>query len=394
MTTSRHASHWSLDPGITFLNHGSFGATPRPVLDEQRRWQDRMEREPVLFLHREIEEHLDQARHVLATFLRADPEGIALVQNATTGVNTVLQRLDLEPGDELLVTNQEYNASRNALDFAAHRAGARVVPVAIPFPLRDPGLVVDAVLAAVGPRTRLLLIDQVTSQTGMILPVRELVAALDARGIDTLVDGAHAPGMLDLDLRALGAAYFTGNCHKWLCTPKGSAFLHVRADRRERIRPLLISHGANSKRSDRSRFRIEHDWTGTHDPSPWLCIPAAIAFMGSLFDGGWTGLRAHNRELCLAGRRLVCEAVGVEPPCPDSMIGSLASIPLPDGPPGRPPLGLDPLQVALFDEERIELPVMAWPAPPRRLLRISAQVYNDNSQYQHLAAALRSRLAR
>lgn len=389
MTGSAHRAHWDLDPTVTFLNHGSFGATPRVIREEQQAWQARLEAEPVRFLHRELEEHLDRARHALAGFLRADAEGIAFVQNATTGVNTVLQRIPLAPGDEVLCTDQEYNASRNALVFAAERAGARVVVVPVPFPLEGPQQVVDAVLAGVTDRTRLLLIDHITSQTGMILPVAELVAALDARGIDTLVDGAHAPGQLDLDLTALGAAYYTGNCHKWLCTPKGSAFLHVRADRRDLIRPLVISHGANATRTDRSRFRIEHDWIGTLDPSAWLCIPAALEFMGSLFDGGWEGLRAHNHDLVVRGRTLLLDALGVGAPCPESMLGSLASIPLPDGTGTElSPLGLDPLHTALFEQDGIEVPVMPWPHPPRRLLRISAQAYNEPVEYEKLATAL------
>jgi isopenicillin-N epimerase len=389
MTASPHRAHWDLDPAVTFLNHGSFGATPRAIREEQQAWQARLEAEPVRFLHRELEGHLDHARRALAAFLRADAEGISFVPNATTGVNTVLQRIPLAPGDEVLCTDQEYNASRNALVFAAERAGARVVVVPVPFPIDGPEPVIGSILAGVSERTRLVLIDHVTSQTGMILPVPELVAALDARGIDTLVDGAHAPGQLDLDLTALGAAYYTGNCHKWLCTPKGSAFLHVRADRRDLIRPLVISHGANATRTDRSRFRIEHDWIGTLDPSAWLCIPAAIAFMGSLFEGGWDGLRAHNHDLVVRGRELLLDALDVEAPCPESMLGSLASIPLPDGKGTEvSPLGLDPLHTALFEREGIEVPVMPWPHPPHRLVRISAQAYNDVRQYETLAAAL------
>jgi len=389
MTSSPHRPHWGLDPAVTFLNHGSFGATPRVIREEQQVWQTRLEAEPVRFLHRELEGHLDRARHALAAFLRADAEGIAFVQNATTGVNTVLQRLPLQPGDEVLCTDQEYNASRNALCFAAERAGARVVVVPVPFPIEGPQQVVDAVLGGVTDRTRLVLIDHVTSQTGMILPVPELVAALDQRGIDTLVDGAHAPGQLDLDLAALGAAYYTGNCHKWLCTPKGSAFLHVRKDRRDLIRPLVVSHGANATRTDRSFFRIEHDWIGTLDPSAWLCIPRAIEFMGSLFEGGWDGLRAHNHDLVVRGRTLLLDALEIPAPCPESMLGSLASIPLPDGTGTEiSPLGLDPLHTALFEQEAIEVPVMPWPRPPHRLVRISAQAYNDMGQYERLAAAL------
>ncbi|MCC6783346.1 MAG: aminotransferase class V-fold PLP-dependent enzyme [Planctomycetes bacterium] len=388
MTRSPLAEHWLLDPAITFLNHGSFGACPRVVLDEQSRWRERMEREPVLFLHREIEGLLDSARGALAQFVGAQPDDLAFVVNATTGVNTVLRSVPLVAGDEVLVTDQEYNACRNALDHIAARRGARVVVAHVPFPLRDEAEVIAPIVAAVTPRTRLLLVDFVTSQTGLVMPIRRIVEAMHARGVAVLVDGAHAPGMVPLELDALGAEWFTGNCHKWLCTPKGSAFLHVRRDRQAEMRPLVISHGANSRRSDRSRFRIEADWIGTHDPTPWLCIPTALRFLGGLMPGGIEALRAHNRSLVLEGRRLVCEALGIEAPAPEAMIGSLASIPLPPGKAGEAPLFLDPLQVRLFDAERIELPIMGLDSPPRRLLRISAQAYNARGEYVRLAAVL------
>jgi isopenicillin-N epimerase len=265
---SPFAQHWDLDPEVVFLNHGSFGACPRVVLEAQQQWQRRLEREPVLFLHRELEHHVDAARAALAQFVGCQSDDLAFVTNATAGVNTVLRSLVFGPEDELLVTDHEYNACRNALDLLAQRTGARVVVAALPFPVQDPQAVVDAVLAYVSKRTRLLLIDHVTSPTGIVLPVEKIVPLMAQRGIDTLVDGAHAPGMLQLQIEKLGAAYYTGNCHKWLCTPKGSALLHVRRDRQALIRPLTISHGANSPRTDRSRFRLEFDFTGTCDPTP------------------------------------------------------------------------------------------------------------------------------
>lgn len=395
LPASPWARHFVLDPEVVFLNHGSFGACPRPILEAQAEWRARLEREPVLFLGRQLEGCLDHARAALAAFVRCDPDDLAFVPNATTGVNTVLRSLRLAPGDELLVTDHEYNACRNALDYVAERSGAQVVVAAVPFPLRDPLEAVQAILARARPRTRLLLVDHVTSQTGMVLPVEKIVRAMAERGIDTLVDGAHAPGMLELDLRAIGAAYYTGNLHKWVCTPKGSALLYVRRDRQAGIRPLCISHGANSKRTDRTRFRLEFDFTGTLDPSPWLVVPDALHFMGSLLPGGWPALRAHNRELALAARAVLCAALGVRPPVPDVMIGSLVSLPLPDqrGGPPRDPHYADALQERLFEEHRIEVPVMLWPAPPRRVLRIAAQVYNTLPQYERLARVLPELLA-
>jgi isopenicillin-N epimerase len=387
---SPFAVHWDLDPEIAFLNHGSFGACPRAVLQHQRELQLQLEREPVLFLHRELEARLDASRAALAAFVGCDPDDLAFIANATAGVNTVLRSLSFAPGDELLVTDHEYNASRNALDFVARRAGARVVAAALPFPLQDPRQVTDAVLAKVTARTRLLLIDHVTSPTGIVLPVGDIVAALRERGVETLIDGAHAPGMLPLALAELGAGYYTGNCHKWLCTPKGSALLYVRRDLQAGVRPLSISHGANSPRTDRSRFRLEFDFTGTDDPTPFLCVPTALRFLGSLLPGGIGALQRHNRDLALAARRLLCDAVGTPPPAPESMIGSLASVVLPPtDEPAVPPHGLDPLQARLFAEHRIEVPVMRWPQPPLRLLRVSPQAYNSIGQYEALASAVR-----
>jgi isopenicillin-N epimerase len=379
---------WNLDPEVLFLNHGSFGACPEPVLKRQGEWQRRLEREPVLFLHREIEEHLDAARAALAEFVGAQRDDLAFVTNATAGVNTVLRSLPFAPGDELLTTDQEYNASRNALDFAAAKSGATVVVAPIPFPIASPDVVVERVLAKVTPRTKLALIDHVSSPTGLVFPVERLVAELAARGVDTLIDGAHGPGQLPLALDSLGAAYYTGNCHKWLCTPKGSALLHVRRDRQERIRPLSISHGANSRRTDRSRFRLEFDWPGTFDPTPWLVIPDAIGFLGSLFPGGFDELRRRNKELVLHGRAKLVEALAIAPPCPESMVGSLAAVPLPERRGDSATAEVDPLQKELFERHRIEVPLPPWPAPPKRLLRISAQAYNRRDEYDRLAQVL------
>jgi isopenicillin-N epimerase len=385
------SDRWLLDPGVIFLNHGSFGATPKFVLEEQAKIRERIEIEPLLFFNYHYLDELDHARSELARFLGSRTDDLAFVVNATMGVNTVLRSLRLREGDELLVTDHEYNACRNAIDAVATATGSSVVVAPIPFPLQEEEEVIEAVLERVTPRCRLLLIDHVTSQTGLVLPIEKLVGEVQARGVDVLVDGAHAAGMVPLDLDSLGAAYYTGNCHKWLCAPKGAAFLHVREDRRDSVRPLVISHGANTTCVNRSRFHLEHDWTGTRDPSAWLAVPAALRHMASMVEGGWAEIRRRNRELALESRRVLCKALEIGPPCPESMIGSLASLPLPDGDSGavNALFPFDRLQERLFQEHRIEVPVITWPEPPRRLLRISAQLYNSAPQYIALSEALR-----
>jgi isopenicillin-N epimerase len=383
--------HWTLDPAITFLNHGSFGATPRVVLEKQTALRAQMEREPVRFFVRELEPLLDDALRTLASFLGADVEGLAFVPNATAGVNAVLRSLDLDKFDELLVTNHEYNACRNTLDYVAGLAGAKVVVADIPFPIDSPDVVIERVLEKVTDRTRLFLIDHITSQTALILPVARLVQELASRGVDTLVDGAHAAGFLPLDLRAIGAAYYTGNLHKWVCAPKGAAFLYVRENRRRGIHPIAISHGANASRTDRSRFHLEFDWTGTFDPTAWLSVPAALELMES--HGGWPEVMRRNDALALLARDLLCDTLGIEPPAPDAMLGAMAAVPLPGGTQETAPsLYGDPLQDTLLYEHSIEVPIVPWPHPPKRVLRVSAQLYNELGDYEKLATALRALL--
>jgi isopenicillin-N epimerase len=381
--------HWVLDPEIRFLNHGSFGACPRAVLDAQTELRNRLEREPVAFFMRQLPGLLDAAREEVAAFVGARPEDMGFVRNATTGVNAVLRSLRLEPGDELLVTDHGYNACTNVARHVAERAGARVVVAAVPFPLRSEDEVVDAVLGAASERTRLALLDHVTSPTGLVLPLARIVRALAERGIDALVDGAHAPGMLDLDVSAIGAAWYTANFHKHTCAPKGAAMLWAREDKQADLHPAVISHGYNSGR-DRKRWLEEMDWQGTDDPTPWLCVPVALRHVGGLVDGGWPAVRARNHALAMRGREILCEALGVDAPAPESMIGTLAAVPLWDAEESAvgSALELDPLQVALFEEERIQVPLMPWPRAPKRLVRISAYLYNRVEEYEALAAAL------
>jgi|CZKM01.1.fsa_nt_gi isopenicillin-N epimerase len=389
LTPSRFRRHWFLAPGTIFLNHGSFGACPKPVLELQSELRRQMEAEPVQFLWRRYEERLGPARAEVASFLGARARDLVFVTNATTGVNAVVRSLKLRRGDELLTTNQDYNACHNVLVEVARRAGAKLVTAKVPFPLQSPDEIVEAVLRAVTRRTRLAMIDHITSNTALVVPVARLIRELEARGVDTLVDGAHAPGMVALSLSKLSPAYYTGNLHKWVCAPKGAAFLWVRRDKQAQVQPAVISHGNNTPRPGHSAFQDRFDWAGTSDPSAWLCVGEAIRWMEKLYPGGWPMIREANHDLAVHARRLLCERLNIEPPCPEEMLGAMATLPLPERFQGRPKRGkCDAEQMRLYDEFGIEVPFIR--VNQRRYFRISAQLYNSLAEYDSLAEALSS----
>ncbi len=405
------AAHWALDPNLCFLNHGSFGATPRAVLAHQSDWRARLESDPVRFFVEEHEGVLDDVRRALGNFLDCDWDALALIPNASHGVATVMHNIllagRLGPGDEVIVNAHEYPACQNTMRWAASRVGASVTLADVPFPITSPDAVIDAYLRAVTPRTRLALVSHVTSPTGLVLPVERLVAELASRNIDTLVDGAHAPGMLRLSLRRIGAAYFTGNCHKWICSPKGSGLLYVREDLRRDphpFRPLVLSNNAEKPKPGRDQFLTEFDYLGTTDCTPLYSIPKAIDTIASLASG-WPEVQGRNRDLCLKGRDILCNALNIEPPAPASMIGSIATLILPPHTQDlaarlarRPTKYHDALQDALLTKWAIQVPVWGIPArrgvppDPRRFIRISAQLYNTQEQYHYLAQALKAEL--
>jgi len=387
------AKHWPLDSSRFFLNHGSFGACPTFVLEEQRKWQDLMELEPVRFFEELMPDLLLESREALGEFLHCSPNDLAFVSNATSGVNTVLRSLNFKKDDEILVPNHAYQACRNAIDFVARRWGANVVTVSIPFPIDGPEIVVDLMMDAATEKTKLVMIDTVTSPTGLRMPFEELTSLFEARGIEVLLDAAHGIGMIPLHLDELGASYVTSNCHKWLCAPKGTAFLHVRSDKQHKIQPLTISHGHTFPLGTTTRFRHEFDWTGTQDISGWCTIPRVIQGMEDLIEGGWPAIMQHNHDLAIEGRNLICETLGIEAPCPDSMIACISTLQLPGEPLTHEIMHEpDPLHEILSSKYNIQVPVWSWPSPAGRYLRISAQLYNTIEEYQVLANALKIEL--
>ncbi|HEY8238313.1 MAG TPA: aminotransferase class V-fold PLP-dependent enzyme [Candidatus Limnocylindrales bacterium] len=387
-------SPWDFEPGLTFLTHGTFGACPRPIVERRMELIRELEANPIRFYTRDYEERFDAARREVAAFLGADPAGTVIVPNATTGVATVLESLRLRPGDELLTNDHEYNATLNALETVAARAKARVVRVSIPLPIRHPEEVVEAILRGVTPHTRLALISHVTSPSGLVFPIEAIVRELARLGVETLVDAAHAPGMVPVDVDALGAAYWTGNGHKWLCGPKSVGVLVVREDRRTGVLPLVTGHGRNDLRLDRPALWREFDWPGTADTTAFFALPEALRLIGGLQPGGWPAHMAANHALAIAGRQLLNDRLGLEPLAPESMIGAMASIRMPTV---LDEDGANAIAHSLAAEERIEVPIAVFPvraarapgAPPsENLLRISAQRYNELADYELLADAL------
>lgn len=373
---------------MIFLNHGSFGATPNLVMEEQNRIRAHLESDPVRFFEREAFDLMNEANDKLSDFLNADSDGMTFCQNATSGVNTVLRSLILNQGDEIIIPNHSYQACWNAIDFVASRWGAKVIVVDLPFRCESEEEIIEPLLGAITPRSVLAMIDTVTSPTGLRMPFEKLVSEFQSRGVDVLLDAAHGPGLVPMDLIKLDAAWVTGNCHKWLCSPKGSAFLHIREDKKKETKPLTISHGHNADLSPQEKFRFEFDWQGTRDPSAILCIPKSIEVLQSMVSGGFDEIIEHNNTLALNARNLLCESLGTNPPTPNSMISAMATIDLPGTYSGGADIMGDPLHNRLLDEFDIQVPVFPWPHHKMRYIRISAYLYNTIEEYEYLAKTL------
>lgn len=367
-----------LQPDVVFLNHGSFGACPRPVFKAYQAWQLELERQPVEFLGRRFVTLMSEARKALSTFVGADADDLVYVPNATTGLNTVARSLPLGPGDEVLSTDHEYGALDHTWRFVCGKRGARYVRRSIPLPVKSVEQVVQAIWSGVTERTRVIFLSHITSPTAIILPVTELVRRARRAGIITVIDGAHAPGQIPLDLPALGVDFYSGNAHKWMLSPKGAAFLYARREVQHLLEPLVVSWGWDPKKPGNSRFIDTHEYQGTKDIAAYLAVPVAIRFMG---EHDWPSVRRACHKLVRYARERITALTGLEAITPDdpAWFAQMASFPL-------PPCDADALKQRLYEEYHIEIPICTWNG--RQFVRISVQGYNTQADIDSLVEAL------
>jgi isopenicillin-N epimerase len=378
------SDYFLLDPDVIFLNHGSYGATPKPVFEAYQKWQRRLEQQPVLFLGRELPHLLRESRAALGNYLNAEADDLVYIPNATHGVNIAARSLRLQPDDEVLTTDHEYGACDYTWGFVCERTGARYIHQHIPLPVHSGEAIVEQLWQGVTPRTKVIYLSHITSSTALRMPVEEICRRAREAGILTVIDAAHAPGQIPVDLRALGADIVFGNCHKWMLAPKGSAFLYVRRDVQRLIEPLVVSWGTHPTPdiATGSRFIDILQWTGTKDPTAALAVPNAIQFMQ---DHAWDEVRCRCHALLRQAMERICDLTKLPPlyPLESDFYCQMGIAPLPAS-------DLAVLKVRLYDQYKIEVPLIDWQG--RHFLRISIQAYNSQQDVDALIAALKALL--
>lgn len=374
LTTENLKEHFLLNPAVAFFNHGSFGACPKPVFEEYQRWQRELEWQPIEFLGRRRVQLVDEARAKLADYLHTSVDNIIFVVNATQGINTVARSLDLQPGDEILTTNHEYGAINKTWQFVCHKTGARFVEHHVTLPVTTPEAFVEAFWADVTPRTRVISMSHITSPTALIFPIEPIMRRAREAGIITVIDGAHAPGQIPLDMEAIGADFYSGNCHKWLCAPKGSGFLYARPEHHQMVDPLVISHGWMPD----STFASRSEWQGTRDISAFLSVPAAIAFQE---QHHWDAVRARCHRMAVDLHNRITAYTGLKPIATDldRWFAQMIAIPMPKD-------RLGEIANRLYDEYQVV--VAGGTIDGENTMRVSVQGYNTQEDCDRLYNAL------
>lgn len=365
-----------LDPEVIHLNHGSFGACPRPVFEVYQAWQKELERQPVEFLGRRATALMAESRQKLAEFLGIEADELVYFTNPTTAINMLARSLKLTPGDEILTTNHEYGAIDRTWRFNCLHTEARYIPRAVPLPVASQADFVESFWAGVTARTRVIFISHITSSTGLIFPVQEICRRARQAGILSIVDGAHVPGQIPLHLPEIGSDIYTGACHKWLCAPKGAAFLYARPEIQPWLDPLVVSWGYESEQPSASQFIDYHEWQGTRDLAAFLSVPAAIEFQAT---HNWEQVRRDCHALAIQTRQRINALTGQEPICPEDWFSQMFSVCLPDD------TVLDNLKERLYEEHRIEVPLLLW--NEIKLMRVSFQAYNTPADADALLEA-------
>jgi len=374
-----------LNPDIIFLNHGSFGACPKPVFEVYQTWQRELECQPVEFLGRRFIDLMAGARDALAHFLGVGADDVVFFTNPTTAANMIARNLDLKPGDEILTTDHEYGAMDRTWRYIGAKTGAKYVQQPIPLPLSNQDDFVDQLFLGLTPYTRIVFISHISSPTALIFPIKEVCRRAREAGLITIVDGAHAPGQIPLDLSDLGADLYIGACHKWLCAPKGAAFLYARPNLQPRLEPLVVSWGYENEKPGNSQFIDYHEWQGTRDVAAFLSVPAAIQYQN---DRNWPDIRARCHQMASQTRQRVNLLNGQESICPDSpdWFAQMATIRLPAN------IGTERLKEDLYRDFHIEVPILQWQNQP--MMRVSFQAYNNQSDADALLEALACLLPR
>jgi isopenicillin-N epimerase len=367
-----------LNPDVTFLNHGSFGAVPRSVFREYQFWQRELERQPVEFLGRRFTQLMLEARSSLADYIHASQTEVVFTPNVTVSINIVARSLDLAEGDEVISTDHEYGACDRTWRFLSHERGFRYTRQPVSLPIQSEEEYIDSLWKGVTPKTKVIFLSHITSPTATIFPVAAVCDRARREGILTVIDGAHAPGQIPLDMESIGADFYGGNLHKWLCAPKGAGFLYARPGVQHLLKPLIVSWGYESENPSNSKFVDYHEWTGTRDIAAYLAVPAAIKFQS---DHDWGTVRGECHKLAMEAQQRICKLTGLAPlHVVESFFGQFVSIPLPEE------ISPTKFKESLYDRYKIEVPILAWNG--RKLIRVSVQGYNTRRDIDKLMYAL------